>query len=103
MGPVARVARASWENAFAGDAWVVVVVRGDGDLFPVVGKGGITPRAFTNPILVDVSGDGWTPPLDLAAERARVGSLATVAQPLRAPPTEAELRALLAHGCSDEE
>jgi hypothetical protein len=40
------------------DAWYVVLVRGDGGLSPI-GDG--SPYAYTNPIYVDVSGDGWTP------------------------------------------
>jgi hypothetical protein len=49
------------------DAWAVVVVRGNVDLYPVVGKGGAHALAFTNPIFIDVSGDGWSPPVKLAA------------------------------------
>ena len=40
------------------DSWYVVVVRGTGTLSPVAGT---VPYAYTNPIYVDVNGDGWTP------------------------------------------
>lgn len=100
-GGTAKVARVTTELTLDGDAWIVALVKGDSDLFPVVGKGGVKPRAFTNPVLVDVGGNGWTPPVDLAAERARVGSLKPGGQPLRAKPTEAEIREILAHGQCD--
>lgn len=41
------------------DAYYVVVVRGAGSLLPVAGG---ASYAYTNPIYVDVGGDGWTPP-----------------------------------------
>ena len=41
------------------DGWYVVVVRGPGTLAPVDGS---VPYAYTNPIYVDVGGDGWTAP-----------------------------------------
>ena len=47
------------------DTWYVVVVRGNRSLAPVVPKLGdrdVLPFAFTNPIWVDVDGDGkFTP------------------------------------------
>ncbi len=43
----------------AKDSWYVVVVRGSGSLAPV-GDG--APYGYTNPIYVDVAGDGWTAP-----------------------------------------
>ncbi len=43
------------------DAWYMVEVTGSGDLAPI--KFGDRPHAFTNPIEVDVDGDGnWTAP-----------------------------------------
>ncbi len=45
----------------AADAWYVLVVEGEGDLWPV--EPGGRPYAMTNPIEVDADGDGvWTPP-----------------------------------------
>ena len=79
------------------------VVTGSKDLFPVIGKGGTTALAFTNAILVDTDGNGWTPPVDLAAERARIGRVPQKGSPLSVPVSEAELRHVLARGCNDEE
>ena len=43
------------------DAWYMVGVFGSGNLMPVYKSG--PPNAFTNPIEVDVDGNGeWTPP-----------------------------------------
>ena len=76
------------------------VAQGGSDLFPVVGKGGVVPLAFSNPIYVDIDGHGWTPPVDLAAERARVGRLeGTSQQALSKPVTEGQLRQILANEC----
>lgn len=97
-----RRATASWTFTPGRDAWLVGVVSGTKDMFPVVGKGGVAPLAFTNAILVDVDGQGWTPPVDLAAERARVGHVPVKAQPLVAAPTEADVRRAFARECSDE-
>jgi hypothetical protein len=85
------------------DAWIVALVTGPTDLFPVVGRGGVTPRAFTNPVFVDLDGDGWTPPVDLAAERARLGRVGAEPEPLRAAPTEAALRRALRAECHEDE
>lgn len=41
------------------DAWYVIVVRGTGSLSPI---GGGSPYAYTNPLYVDLGGDGWTAP-----------------------------------------
>jgi hypothetical protein len=96
----ARTLTASAELTLSKDAWIVVIAQGGTDLFPVVGKGGTFPLAFTNPIYVDVDGQGWTPPVDLAAERARVGRLeGTSSQALRKPVSEGELRHILANEC----
>jgi len=43
----------------ARDSWYVVVVRGGGNLAPVDGG---QPYAYTNPIYIDVGGDGWSAP-----------------------------------------
>ena len=43
----------------AADAFYVVVVTGPGSLQPI-GSGGI--YAYTNPVFVDLAGDGWAPP-----------------------------------------
>lgn len=44
----------------SGDSWIVVQVEGDVPLDPVVPGG--KPLSFTNPVWVDVGGDGFTPP-----------------------------------------
>ena len=41
------------------DGWYVIVVRGPGSLAPV-GPG--APYGYTNPLYVDLAGDGWTAP-----------------------------------------
>lgn len=43
----------------ARDAWYVIVVRGPGSLAPVGPDG---PYGYTNPLYVDLAGDGWTAP-----------------------------------------
>jgi hypothetical protein len=43
----------------AKDSWYVVVVRGAKSLLPVNGGG---PYGYTNPIYLDLGGDGWSPP-----------------------------------------
>lgn len=98
---LSRTFTASVDLELERDAWIVVVVEGEGDLFPVVGKGSTPPLAFTNAIYVDVDGNGWTPPVDLAAERARIGKITPRSMPLSRPPTELELRELL-RGCHHE-
>lgn len=70
-----RTYKASFTLEPEKDAWIVVLVEGDDDLFPVVGKGGVLPVAYTNAIYVDVDGKGWTPPVDLKAERKRLGKI----------------------------
>ncbi len=47
------------------DAWIAVLVEGDDSLAPIIPDAGrpILPLAITNPVWVDVDGDGeWTPP-----------------------------------------
>lgn len=41
------------------DAWYMIVVRGPGSLAPV---GTDSPYGYTNPVYVDLAGDGWTAP-----------------------------------------
>lgn len=103
-GVQARRAVAAVDVVLEKDAWLVALVTGPTDLFPVVGKGGVTPRAFTNPVFVDLDGDGWTPPVDLAAERARIGHVAEgVSQPLRRPWTENDVRHALEAECREHD
>jgi hypothetical protein len=53
------------------DAWVSVVVEGDGSLAPVL-RAGARPLALTNPIWVDADGDGrWTSPHERIAAGLR--------------------------------
>jgi hypothetical protein len=40
------------------DTWLVAVVRGDNDMDAVLPEAGAKPMAFTNPVYVDVDGDG---------------------------------------------
>jgi hypothetical protein len=59
--------RLSFQDRPAEDAWYVAVAEGDGDLSPVRRGTGFRPFAFTNPVRVDVDGDGeFTPPGDVA-------------------------------------
>lgn len=54
----------------AADAWYVLVVRGSGNLWPIVPNG--TPYAMTNPIEVDADRDArWTPPVLTGTAPAR--------------------------------
>ena len=59
---VERVAGTShtFSLAPAADAAYVILAEGDTPMQPVSGS---TPWAMASPILVDVDGDGWTPPL----------------------------------------
>jgi hypothetical protein len=72
------------------DTFVIVRVQGDAPNDAFFGRYGITPRAFSNPIFIDVDGDGETPwappgsptapagsaegPRDAGAEKAAPGS-----------------------------
>jgi len=57
----------AWTDRPAVDTWYIVFVDGDEDLFPVHRGSDFRPIAFTNPIRVDVDGDGvFTPPGNLA-------------------------------------
>lgn len=58
------------------DAWIVLIVEGDTSLAPIVGDQGrpVLPIAVTNPIWIDVDGDGrWTSPLDRGESRVLAG------------------------------
>ncbi|MFB6264991.1 MAG: CehA/McbA family metallohydrolase, partial [Bradymonadaceae bacterium] len=61
------------------DAYVVAVVRGRGEMRPVVTTRGASPFAFTNPIFVDANGGGYDdPPLeDRAAHEGASSSRST--------------------------
>lgn len=95
----AKKAVATFNLPVAEDSWIVVVVRGGDDMFPVVGTGGVQPLAFSNPVLIDVGGDGWKAPIDLEAERARIGQVASSSAPLMSEISEAELREVLSASC----
>lgn len=43
------------------DSYYLVMVRGKDSLFPVITDASVTPFAFTNPVFVDVGGDGFKP------------------------------------------
>lgn len=70
-----------------GDAYVVATVRGkgnSGNLYPVVPNRGVNPKAFANPIYIDVDGGGYNnPPLK---EKAKTP-----------PPRESELKTRRSH------
>jgi len=64
--PIARGESATIPLVFAGDAFVTVEVEGDAvgdtaDRYRAVAPR-MVPFAFTNPIFVDVDGDGWQAP-----------------------------------------
>lgn len=95
-----KKAVASFDLELTEDSWIVVVVQGGNDMYPVVGTGGVVPRAFANPLFVDVGGNGWTPPVSIEAERARIGKIAkSEGSPLRSEVTEEELREILTMSC----
>ena len=52
----------------SGDAWIALIVEGDEPMEPVTtgGKRPVLPLAISNPIWVDVGGDGWTDPVTAA-------------------------------------
>ena len=54
-------ASATFEIAPETDSYFVVIAEGDSAMGGV--WGGQTPWAMSSPILFDVGGDGWTPPL----------------------------------------
>lgn len=58
--PVLRYA-ADLDVEFASDGYVVVLVRGDRTMDTYFGRAGVPPLAFTNPIWIDVGGDGMPP------------------------------------------
>jgi hypothetical protein len=74
-----------------GDAYVVATVRGkgnSGNLYPVVPNRGVNPKAFANPIYIDVDGGGYdNPPLEKKANTL--------------PPRESELKAQDVHHHGD--
>jgi hypothetical protein len=42
------------------DSWFAIEATGDSPMYPLSGD---TPWALTSPILVDIEGDGWSPPM----------------------------------------
>ena len=59
--------RLGWTHAPPADAWFLVLVEGDETLHPVRRGGDFRPLAFTNPVRVDLEGDGeWVPPGNFA-------------------------------------
>ncbi len=60
----------TFELEVAEDGWYIVLVEGSDAvpaMYPVYPSTGARPFAFTNPIYIDVGGDGWTPPQPTAA------------------------------------
>jgi hypothetical protein len=60
------------EVALTADSWIALLVEGDEPMAPIVHDTGrpVRPLAVTNPVWVDVDGDGaWTPPWDAALAR----------------------------------
>lgn len=78
------------------DSYFVVVVDStteDGSLWPYLRSKGVMALAYTNPVFVDVGGDGWTPPVDV-----------TKIEPKNPPKTALTVpNRLLGHGASREE
>jgi hypothetical protein len=71
------------------DAWIVVVVHGDDgrSMFPVIHSRGARPFAFSNPVYVDVDGNGFDhPPLAMQTKGLRHPIR------LRPPPRPIEIR-----------
>jgi len=75
--PGDSVIRIQWEKVLRldKDSWIVVIVRGDRPLDVVLPGSGAKPFAFTNPIFVDIDGDGTFrapgPDVDTAQEVPR--------------------------------
>jgi len=75
--PGDSVIRIQWEKVLRleKDSWIVVMVRGDRPLDVVLPGSGAKPFAFTNPIFVDIDGDGTFrapgPDVDAAKEVLR--------------------------------
>lgn len=66
-GPGPFDATVEWEERPAADTWYVVFVDGTGDLAPVRRGPEFRPLAFTNPVWVDVDGNGgFDPPGNVA-------------------------------------
>ena len=59
-GPAARRLVIDVPITPAADTWFLVEAKSDRPMTPVYGD---PPLTMTNPIFVDVGGDGWTPPL----------------------------------------
>ncbi len=60
------------EVGLGADSWIALLVEGDEAMAPIVHDTGrpVRPLAVTNPVWVDVDGDGeWTPPWDVALAR----------------------------------
>ncbi|HEY1811822.1 MAG TPA: CehA/McbA family metallohydrolase [Kofleriaceae bacterium] len=74
MSPIERFHQ-SWAFSVPHDTYVVVRVEGDSSLSPVVGGGKdvtVFPFAITNPIFLDVDGNGaYDPPLPHGAHEAK--------------------------------
>jgi hypothetical protein len=64
-GPSRGGVQVSWQTGLrlTADSWIVVVVRGKGSLEAVLPRIKAAPFAFTNPIFVDVDGDGVFRPM----------------------------------------
>jgi hypothetical protein len=75
--------RIDWRGdlSFKQDAWVVVIVRGDKLLDSVLPGTRAAPFAFTNPIFVDVDGDGRFRPIEEHPERASRPTTSGAAHP----------------------
>ncbi len=67
-------ARQRWTARFEiepdADAYVVVVLQGGSDLYPVALRSEVTPLGFSNPLYIDVDGGGFDhPPIDVGAQK----------------------------------
>lgn len=64
LGTCARHGRTRADAPGARDAWVTLIVEGEGALTPIL-RAGARPLALANPVWIDGDGDGaWTSPLE---------------------------------------
>ncbi|MCA9538706.1 MAG: CehA/McbA family metallohydrolase [Myxococcales bacterium] len=86
--------RARFQLAPEKDSYVVVVVRGGTDLYPVVLRRGVRPLSFSNPLYLDVDGDGYDhPPITPGMAKRRPPLPPAVPRPIALPDLHRMLQA----------